>query len=533
MPEAHSNGRAPSPTLAKSASPAPPDEGAPRDEGKPPVRGTRGRVHDVVIVGTGFAGVGMAIKLQEAGIRDFVLLERANAVGGTWRDNTYPGCACDVPSHLYSYSFEPKPDWSRAYSPQAEIRAYIEGCVDRHALRDRIHYGCDITRATWEESTQTWVVETRKGDVFEGRALVSGIGGLSNPAYAKVPGLETFRGETFHSATWNHDYPLEGKRVAVIGTGASAIQFVPRIQPKVAQLFVLQRTAPWVLPKPDRAYSEDEKSTFARHPLRRFLHRQGIYWRAELLGTMFSKVPRAMALAEVLGKLYIAKAIKNPDLRRAVTPTFVPGCKRVLFSNDYYPSLDQPNVELVTDPIARAVPEGLVLASGRTLAVDAIIHGTGFAVQSFLGGLRIHGRSGQELGETWGKTARAYRGTTVPGFPNLFMLLGPNTGLGHNSIIFMIEAQIRYVVSALTHMRAHGISAVSVRPEVTRAYNDALDRDFDGTVWASGCSSWYLNDEGKNTTLYPRATFTFRRETRVFRPDEYELTRAPHTAHVH
>jgi len=519
------------PTVPTSA---PEDEAAPHDvpqgadeeaASRMGARGRPKRPRKVVIVGTGFAGIGMAIALQKAGIRDFVLLERAQAIGGTWRDNRYPGCACDVPSHLYSFSFEPKTNWSRAYAPQEEIRLYLEACVDKHGLRDRIVFGQSVASATWSEKDETWTVVSEAGDVFEGNVLVSGIGALSNPSYANVKGLETFRGKQFHSATWDHAYPLEGKRVGVIGTGASAIQFVPQIQPKVEALTLFQRTPPWVLPKPDRAYTSEEKSAFARIPGRRFLHRQAIYWKNELLGTMFTKAPRLMAVAAAIGKWHIRKSIRSPELRRAVTPSYLPGCKRILISNDYYPALDRPNVEVVTAPIREVTASGILLESGRTIELDALIHGTGFSVQSYLGKMKIYGKGGVELGARWGKNPAAYRGTTVAGYPNLFTLLGPNTGLGHNSVVFMIEAQIRYVMSAIAHMKKARLSSVDVLPEVLEAYNTRIGKELDTTVWSSGCESWYLNDQGKNTTIYPGFTFKFRHETRTFQAAEYAATK--------
>lgn len=499
--------------------------------GGAPVDDPRGRSaprrakFQIVILGTGFAGIGLAIQLKAAGITDFVLLERASAVGGTWRDNHYPGCACDVPSHLYSFSFEPNPRWSRAYSPQQEIREYLERCAAKHGLFEHIRFGQSAVRARWDEASHTWEVLTESGDTFTGNLLVSGIGALSNPAYPNIPGLDRFRGRQFHSANWDHAYPLAGKRVGVVGTGASAIQFVPQIQPVVRELTLFQRTPPWILPKPDRAFSALEQALFAHAPGLRFLYRQSIYWRAEARVLMFSKAPKLMGLAAALGRRHVRRAIRDPRLREAVTPRYLPGCKRILVSNDYYPALAQPNVEVVTDPLREVTETGVTLASGRELPLDALIHGTGFAVQSFLGKLEVYGTGGRELGATWGKNAAAYRGTTVAGYPNLFTLLGPNTGLGHNSVVFMIEAQIRYVMRCLAHMKAAGLASVDVRPEVQAAYNRRLGETLAGTVWASGCESWYLNDEGKNTTIYPGFTFNFRRETATFRPEEYVATR--------
>lgn len=480
-------------------------------------------VHEVLVLGTGFSGIGAAIRLAARGIRDVVLLERAASLGGTWRDNTYPGCACDVPSHLYSFSFEPKADWTRAYSPQEEIRAYLEAVAKKHDLLPKMRFGRNVETARWDEERAVWTLTTDTGETFVGRVLVSGIGALSNPAYADVRGLDRFRGKTFHSATWDHAYPLRGKRVGVIGTGASAIQFVPAIQPEVAHLTLFQRTAPWVLPKPDRAYSALERLAFERLPGRRFLHRQAIYWRNELFGSMFSKAPRTMALAATIGKWHIARAVRDPSLRALLTPTYLPGCKRILLSNDYYPALARPNVEVTGDPIREAYEGGLVTASGREIPLDAIIHGTGFTVQSYLGKLRVYGRGGRELGATWGKNASAFRGTTVPGYPNFFTLLGPNTGLGHTSVVLMIEAQIGYVVDALAHLARRGGASIEVLPEPARAYEAAIAAKLDRSVWASGCESWYLNDEGRNTTLYPGLTFEFMLETSRFRARDHAI----------
>ncbi len=479
----------------------------------------------VLILGTGFSGLGLAMQLKAAGLHDFALLERASHLGGTWRDNHYPGCACDVPSHLYSFASEPNPRWTRAYSPHDEILRYLEGCAERHGLGPHIRFGQDARSATWDEDTQTWAIVTAAGDTFRARVLVSGIGALSNPTYAKVPGLEAFEGKQFHSATWDHDYPLEGKRVGVIGTGASAIQFIPHVQARAAQLTVFQRTPPWILPKPDRAFSELEKAALERLPPLRRLYREAIYWRAESRALLFTRAPGLMKLAAALGRRHIRKSIRSPRLREIVTPRYVPGCKRILVSNDYYPALERPNVEVVTDALAEVTRGGVRLASGRQIGLDALIHGTGFSVQAALGSLTVHGRDGRELGAEWRRDTSAYRGTTVSGYPNLFTLLGPNTALGHSSVVLMIEAQIRYVMSCLRHMSAAGVSSVDVRPEVQRTYNDALEAALGRTVWASGCESWYLDARGKNTTIYPGFTFTFRRETATFRPEEYLVRR--------
>lgn len=489
-----------------------------------PAAGARERVR-VVIIGSGFAGLGLAFKLREAGVDDFVILERADAIGGTWRDNHYPGCACDVPAHLYSYSFFGNPDWSETYAPQPELRAYTECCAARWQLHRFVRFGAEVTAAELDEAAATWTVHTRDGRRFVGDVVVAAIGGLSRPLVPRLPGLERFAGPTWHSAAWNHDVPLAGKTVAAIGTGASAIQFVPKLAPEVARLHLFQRTPPWILPRRERAFSARERAAFRVVPGLRRLHRAQLYLGHELRALPFTVEPRLLRLLEPVARRHLARQVPDPALRARLTPDYVMGCKRILISNDYYPAVARANVELVTDGIRELTARGVVTTDGRERAVDAIVFGTGFDIHDYLGGLRVIGRGGEELGARWRTSPEAYLGTMAPGFPNLFTMVGPNTGLGHNSIIFMIECQLRLIMSCLRRMRTHALATIEPRADVTRAYNDELQRRLAGTVWMTGCTSWYQNAAGKNTTLWPGFTLEFAARTRRMRPADYVLRR--------
>jgi cation diffusion facilitator CzcD-associated flavoprotein CzcO len=481
--------------------------------------------HAVVIVGTGFAGLGMAIKLRESGEDDFVVLEASDAVGGTWRANTYPGCACDVQSHLYSFSFEPNPKWSRMFASQPEIRDYLEHCTDKYRVRSHIRFNSIVTAARFEEATGLWHIEVGKGaKCYTARVLIGGFGPLSRPELPAIDGIEDFRGESFHSAEWDNGVEVRGKRVAVVGTGASAIQFVPQIAPDVAELKLFQRTPAWVLPKPDRPTTAAERGLFRRFPALQRAYRRLIYWRLEARVLGFTVHPRVMKGAELLGRLHIRRAIKDRRLRRLLTPDYTIGCKRILMSNDYYPALARDNVEVIPGGVQRVTERGVVDHAGREHEVDVIIYGTGFKVREPLGSMTIRGRGGVDLGELWRERGlEAYLGATVAGFPNLFMLVGPNTGLGHNSVIYMIESQVHYVLEAIRSMRARGATSVEVRPEVQHRFNAELQQQLDGSVWSSGCESWYLDASGKNRTLWPGFTFRFRQATEEFRTEDYEM----------
>jgi cation diffusion facilitator CzcD-associated flavoprotein CzcO len=476
----------------------------------------------VAIVGAGFSGIGMAIRLQEAGIEDFVILERAGDVGGTWEANTYPGCQCDVPSHLYSFSSEPNPSWTRTYSRQPEIWAYLRSVAERHGLGEHLRLHHELTGATWDSERQVWHVETSGGD-WTATLLVDATGPLSHPAVPKIRGLRRFEGKVFHSAEWDHEHDLTGERVAVLGTGASAIQFVPRIQPKVGALHVFQRTAPWILPHSDRPTTRFERRLYRRVPAAQRAVRAAVYWSRESFVLGFAKWPRLACSAERIATLHLRKQVRDPALRRRLTPDFRLGCKRVLISNEWYPALTQPNVELVTDQISHVAGRSIVLADGTEREVDTIILGTGFHVTDPPTARIIRGRGGRSLAQAAGDSPQAYLGTGVAGFPNAFKIIGPNTGLGHSSMVYMIESQLNYVMDAIRVMDERGIATVEVRPEAVRAFNAEVQAMMKGTVWSTGCSSWYLDAQGRNTTLWPDFTFRFRRRTRHFDPAAYEL----------
>jgi cation diffusion facilitator CzcD-associated flavoprotein CzcO len=468
---------------------------------------------EVCIVGGGFSGLGMAIRLEHAGIGSFCVLEQASEIGGTWRDNTFPGCACDIPSHLYSLSFAPKIDWSRMYPTQPEIHAYLHDCVTHFGLASRIRLSTRLEHAVYDEPSGLWNVQTSGGS-FTARFVVSAIGGLHRPAIPALPGIESFAGPSFHSARWDHGVDLTGKHVAVIGTGASAIQFVPQIAAQVAQLDLYQRTAPWVLPKLDRPIGPREQWALRHVPLYRTLCRWRLYWRQELLAFGFTVKPQLLDRAKKMGLRLLRKQVRSDELRAKLTPTHQPGCKRILLSNDYFPTLAQPNVSLVTTGIREVKPHGVVTDDGIEHRADVIIYSTGFRATDPLGPLRVTGRDGVRLDEVWRAGMHAYYGTTVPRFPNFFMISGPNTGLGHNSVIFMFEAQIGYVLDCITTMRRRGLRTLEVRAHVEADHNEAVQRRLRRTVWSTGCRSWYLDAHGRNVTLWPGFTFDYWRRMR-------------------
>jgi cation diffusion facilitator CzcD-associated flavoprotein CzcO len=476
----------------------------------------------VLIVGSGFAGLGMAIRLDQSGMDDFVVLEQADEVGGTWRDNLYPGCACDVPSQLYSFSFEPWTSWTRDFAPQGEILQYLRHCADKYGIHSRIRFRTRVVSARWDEAAGAWEVGTSTGQTLRARFLVSACGPLNRPRRPDILGLESFAGTTFHSSRWDHGLPLRGATVAVIGTGASAVQIVPTIAPQVAKLFVYQRTAPWVIPKVDRPIAPWKRALYARVPAAQKLVRRGIYWTRELLALGLVVEPRLMRLGERLGRRHIARSVSDPALRARLTPRYTMGCKRVVPSNDYLPALERANVELVTEPIARVRARSIVSEDGVERAVDAIVLATGFEAAEQVAPFEMRGRGGRDLRDVWEPGAQAYLGTTVAGFPNLFFLVGPNTGLGHSSIVFMIESQVAYVVDALKKMRTRRLKVVDVKRAVQARYNARIQERLKGTVWSSGCMSWYLTGSRKNTTLWPGFTFEFRLRTRHFDLESYD-----------
>jgi cation diffusion facilitator CzcD-associated flavoprotein CzcO len=483
----------------------------------------------VAIIGSGFSGLAMAVELKRSGRNDFVILERAHDVAGTWRDNTYPGCACDVPSHLYSFGFAPNPEWSSTFSPQPEIYAYIRRVAEEQGLMPHVRFGIEVERASWDDEQAVWRLETSGGEIVAG-AIASAAGPLSEPAIPDIPGLREFKGTVFHSATWDHEHDLSGERVAVIGTGASAIQFVPQIQPQVAQLHLFQRTPPWIMPRPDRPITRLERFVYRRFPAAQIAMRNAIYWGRELFAIPMLH-HRLSKVIERAGKRHLAHQVEDPDLRAKLTPDYSPGCKRILVSNDYLPSLGNANVEVVTDGIAEIRERSIVDRTGVEREVDTIILGTGFHVTDLPIAERVTGRDGRTLAEVWDGTLEALRGTAVAGFPNLFLVLGPNTGLGHTSVVLMAEAQAGYIRQALEQMERAGVAAIEPRQEAQDAWNAQIQRKSQGTVWLNGgCQSWYIDRNGKNSTLWPDHTFKFFAAMKRFRGAEYRIvtpTRVP------
>lgn len=479
----------------------------------------------VLIIGAGFAGVGLAIQLRKRGIDDFLVLEKAASVGCTWRDNHYPGAACDVPSHLYSYSFEPKTDWSRKFAPQAEIVAYIQHCVDKHQLAGKIRCNTEVASAEFEQASGLWRVIGKDGQHYLAQALVSACGQLNQPAYPRIPGLESFAGEAFHSARWNHAYDLAGKRVAVIGTGASAIQFVPEIVPKVQHLTLFQRSAAYVISKPDRAYKRWELALLRRWPWLQQIDRGLKYVQHEVRALAFIHFPVLMKLFQFSFQRHLAAAIADPERQRQLQPDYPLGCKRILISNDYFPALAQGNVEIVNQAIQSITAHGVVTTDGREHPVDALIYGTGFAATDFLAPMQIKGLGGVELNQAWRDGAEAYKGISVSGFPNLFLLYGPNTNLGHNSILYMLESQFAYVLNCLGALQQQGLRYMDVKPQVQQRFNQHLQQVIRHSIWEQGCTSWYKNAAGKNTNNWPGFTFTYRQQTRHLELADYDCSR--------
>ncbi|MEV6767082.1 NAD(P)/FAD-dependent oxidoreductase [Nocardia sp. NPDC051030] len=494
--------------------------------GDRPVRHSR-----VIIVGSGFSGLGLAIRLSQQGRNDYLVLERGKDVGGTWRDNTYPGAACDVPSQLYSYSFALNPDWSRSFSKQPEIQRYIQGVADKYGVRDKHLFDCDMTGARWNDETSQWEIQTSQGP-FTADILVSAVGALCEPNLPDIKGINDFQGEIFHSARWNHDSDLTGKRVAVIGTGASSIQIVPSIAGKVARLDVYQRTAPWLLPRVDRPYLGVEKLAFKHVPGFQALSRATIYALRETQVVGLAKFPPAMKILETVARAKLRAEVRDPELRKKVTPNFRIGCKRMLISNDYYPALSRDNVDVVTDGIKEIRANSVVTKDGVEREVDAIIVATGFHVTDSPAYDGIAGRDGRTLAEVFEAIGQqGYKGSAIHNYPNMFFMLGPNVGLGHTSMVYMIESQINYIADAVATYDRLGLRTVEVRKDVQDEFNTELQRKLEGAVWSTGgCASWYLDKHGNNTTLWPDFTFRFRSLLETFDVSAYETTSAQPTA---
>ena len=478
------------------------------------------------MIGGGLAGLAAAIRFRREGWDDFLVLERSDDVGGTWRDNTYPGAACDVPSHLYSYSFALNPNWSRSFSGQQEIQDYITGVTRRYRVREKHVFGCEVLSARWIDEAALWEVETSKG-TFASNILVGAFGALCEPSLPDIPGIDGFAGQVFHSARWDHEADLSGKRVAVIGTGASAVQIVPAVAPKAAALQVYQRTAPWVLPRLDRPYSTVERLACSYVPFYQRLVRSGIYWAHEAQAIALAKRPSLMRAVGVLARARLRREVRDPDLRRRLTPDYRVGCKRILLSNSYYAAFRQDHVELVTSGIAEVREKSLVTMDGTVRDVDAIVLATGFHVTDSPMYRRLFGKDGRSLGEVFDTVGRqCYKGTAFHHFPNMFLLVGPNTGLGHNSMIFMIEAQVNYLADAVATMKRRHLRSVEVRAAVQERFSRMLRQKLSRTVWnTGGCSSWYLDKHGDNTTMWPGFSYEFRRITRTFDISAYHVSK--------
>jgi cation diffusion facilitator CzcD-associated flavoprotein CzcO len=484
--------------------------------------GTQKGVVDVLVIGGGFAGLCMAIRLRQRGL-SFVVLERAGEIGGTWQANTYPGCSCDIPSQLYSYSFELNADWKRTYPPQSEILAYLKRCAEKYLLPGSILLSTEAREAVFDETDKVWLIRTQHGQTIAARAVVSATGPLSRPFTPKLPGIERFKGKTFHSSEWDHSLDLSGKKVAVIGTGASAIQFIPQIAPQVEKLAVFQRSPAWILPKLDVEHANWVYPMLRYIPGCKRLIRSILFWCQEAVGVGLVN-PKLVRPLQWFASLHIYRKVSDPELRKALTPTYTIGCKRILLSNDYYQSFSRANVELITDEIEEVRGEGIVTQDRSVRPFDVIIFATGFQGGYLLSPLRVMGRNRAELQERWRDYPGAFLGMTVPGFPNFFVLVGPNTFLANNSVVFMIEAQVHYVLKCLRWLQKSGHSAMDVRQDVQDRFAGELQEHMQGTAWLSGCTSWYLDRHGENVRLWPGSAARYWLRTRRFSPDDYLCT---------
>jgi len=482
--------------------------------------------HRIAIIGTGFSGIAAAVELRRKGETDLVLYERSGDLGGTWRDNDYPGCACDVPSHLYSFSFAPNPNWSRAFSPQPEIRDYLRKVSDEHGVTPLVRLDHDLIEASWDEGDNLWRLETSQGS-RTADILISAVGGLSSPSIPDIPGIESFEGPAFHSAEWDHEVDLRGKSVAVIGTGASAIQFVPEIQGEVGELNVFQRTPPWIMPRRDRPVTSLEHRLFKAFPPLQRVVRTAIYWGRELFALPMTR-PRLARKSEQIARRHLEHQVSDPELRAKLTPGYAIGCKRILLSNRYLRALTEPNVDVITTGIREINAGGVITENGDEVTADVIVFGTGFKVADMPIGNQIKGRDGRSLHEVWQGSPNAHLGTSVNGFPNFFMLMGPNTGLGHTSVTIMIEAQVGLVTQAVALLGPGRGDSIEPTLAAMDAWRANIDRMGENTVWTSGgCDSWYLDRTGRNSTLWPTFAHSFRRRVSRLDTTEFVLKSRP------
>jgi cation diffusion facilitator CzcD-associated flavoprotein CzcO len=478
---------------------------------------------EAIIIGAGFGGVAAAIKLDEAGYKRFVVLEKGDGIGGTWRENTYPGACCDVPSRLYSYSFALNPDWSRAFSPQPEIRQYMEDVAKRFGVTDRFRFGTEVEKAEWDAAASLWRVTLKGGETLSAPVLVSGLGQLNKPSFAGIPGRENFKGDCWHSARWRHDVDLAGKTVGCIGSGASAIQYIPEIARSAGKVVVFQRSPNYIAPRNDKPVGPFAKWLFRTVPA----VDRGLRWLIwKLMDLRFQSFKQGTKAAEKFKTdtlKYLDEVVKDPVLKAKLTPTYEIGCKRVLISDDYYQTLIKPNVEVVTEGVKEITPDGVRTADGAEHRCDVLIYGTGFITTDFISPVEITGLDGRTINEAWKDGAEAYLGVAVTGFPNLFLLYGPNTNLGHNSIIFMIEAQVNYMIKALAALKARGAKSLNVTPIAHDRFNTQLQRDLADTAWAGSCSSWYKTASGKITNNWSGDTKTYRDMTAEVKLEDYEV----------
>jgi cation diffusion facilitator CzcD-associated flavoprotein CzcO len=476
----------------------------------------------IAVVGAGFGGVGAVVMLKRAGYEDVTVFEKGERVGGVWHHNTYPGAACDIPSPLYEFSFAPNPNWSRRFAPQAEIQAYIENVAREYGVLDCIKTNTEVQRASWDEERGNWLLATTAGD-HEADVLVTACGQLSVPKVPPLPGLDSFEGPVFHTAEWRHDVELRGKRMAVIGTGCSAIQVVPSIQPEVEHVDVYQRSPGWTFPKMDFAYKERTKKLFARFPALHRLDRAAVFWFMEFGAAAMTKRPRLLSFFRVAGRSQINKAIKDPGLRAKVTPRDEVGCKRVMLTDDWYPTLTKPNVELVTDRIAEVTPSGIRTDDGAERPADVLVLATGFKTHGFVAPMEISGAGGRSLADEWGGVPRAYLGMSVPGFPNMFLLYGPNTNGGTGSVIYTLESGIGHVIAALDEMERARATHIELRREAADAFDRELRAALSQTVWHSGCTNWYVDENGNDPNQWPWLWRQYRRRSAEIPPGTYEL----------